>query len=43
MSLLITNIKELLQVRDENVKKNSGKAKRQLPLIKNAYLLIAND
>jgi len=43
MSLLITNIKELLQVRDINVLKVSEAAMKQLPTIKNAYLLIEGD
>ncbi len=43
MSLLITNIKELLQARDINVLKVSGAAMKQLPTIKNAFILIDND
>ncbi|MFD2823718.1 imidazolonepropionase [Lacinutrix iliipiscaria] len=43
MSLLIINIKELLQVRDTNVLKISGSEMRVLPTIKNAYLLIEDD
>ena len=43
MSLLITNIKELLQVRDINVLKISGNEMKYLPTIKNAYLLIEDD
>ena len=43
MSLLITNIKELLQVRELNISKVSGKEMRQLPTIKDAYLLIEDD
>lgn len=42
MSLLITNIKELLQVRDNNVTKVSGKDMKNLPSIKNAFLYIEN-
>lgn len=43
MSILITNIKELLQVRDTNVSKVSGTDMKQLPTLKNAYVLINND
>ncbi|WNM18419.1 imidazolonepropionase [Flavobacterium capsici] len=43
MQLLITNIKELLQVRETNIEKVSGKEMATLPTIKNAFLLIEND
>jgi imidazolonepropionase len=43
MSLLITNIKELLQIRAENVGYLSGKAMDELPSIRNAYLYIEDD
>lgn len=43
MSLLITNIKELLQVRDNNILKVSGSEMNVLPTIKNGYLLIEHD
>ncbi len=43
MTTLITNIKELLQVRDATVKKVSGAEMAILPSLKNAYLLIEND
>ena len=43
MTILITNIKELLQVRDENILNVSGNQMKLLPSIKNAYLLIEND
>ncbi|PWH82456.1 imidazolonepropionase [Algibacter marinivivus] len=43
MSILITNIKNLIQVRDQNVLKVFGKDMQQLPSIKNAFLLIKND
>jgi len=43
MTTLITNIKELLQVRDTNVLKVSGSNMKTLPTIKNAYLLIEHD
>ncbi|HEX9978939.1 MAG TPA: imidazolonepropionase [Flavobacterium sp.] len=41
--MLITNIRELLQVRDRNVSKVCGSEMAELPLINNAYLLIEND
>lgn len=43
MSILIINIKELLQVRDSNILKVSGKDMKVLPTIKNAYVLIEDD
>jgi imidazolonepropionase len=43
MTTLITNIQELLQIRDATIKKVSGAAMAILPSIKNAYLLIEND
>lgn len=43
MSILIINIKELLQVRDSNVLKVSGKDMKVLPTLKNAYVLIEDD
>lgn len=43
MITLITNIKELLQVRKEHVSKVSGKSMAVLPTIKNAYLIIKDD
>ena len=43
MSILIINIKELLQVRDSNVLKVSGKDMNVLPTLKNAYVLIEDD
>ncbi|MCH7524209.1 MAG: imidazolonepropionase [Bacteroidetes bacterium] len=43
MSVLITNIKELLQVRDTPVSKVSGIQMKELPTIKNAYILIDDD
>ncbi|MBT8295372.1 MAG: imidazolonepropionase, partial [Gramella sp.] len=43
MSLLLTNIKELVQVRDQNIRKVSGKEMKVLPGIKNAWLYIEND
>lgn len=43
MSTLIINIKELLQTRESDSCKISGAEMKQLPSIKNAYLLIEND
>ncbi|CAL65735.1 imidazolonepropionase [Christiangramia forsetii] len=43
MTLLVTNIKELLQVREQNILKVSGSEMKELPTIKNAWLLIEND
>ena len=43
MSTLITNIKELLQVRETPLKKISGASMKELPSIKNAYLLMEHD
>ena len=43
MRTLIKNIKELLQIRDASVKQVSGTDMKELPTIKNAYLLIEND
>lgn len=43
MSLLIINIKELLQVRQPNILKVEGSAMKVLPSIKNAYLHIIDD
>jgi imidazolonepropionase len=43
MSILITNIKELLQVRDQPVKFISGSEMNHLPSIKNGYVLIDHD
>ena len=40
MTALIINIKELLQVRNSNILKVSGKAMKQLPALENAYVLI---
>lgn len=43
MTILITNIKELLQVRDQKILKVSGAEMKELPSIKDAWLLIEND
>jgi len=42
MRTLFKNIKELIQVRDQNTLKVSGKDMQHLPTIKNAFLLIKN-
>jgi imidazolonepropionase len=43
MSILIINIKELLQIRDSGVLKVSGEDMKVLPTLKNAYVLIEDD
>lgn len=43
MSILITNIKELLQVHNTNVTIVKGNDMKKLPVLKNAYLFIEND
>ena len=43
MSILIINIKELVQVRDTNVTLVKGEDMKLLPTIKNAYLYIDHD
>lgn len=43
MTTLITNIQELLQIRDASIRKVSGSEMAVLPSIKKAYLLIEND
>nr|WP_315140459.1 imidazolonepropionase [uncultured Flavobacterium sp.] len=43
MTTLITNIKELLQVRNSDILKVSGAEMAILPTIKNAYLVITDD
>lgn len=43
MTTLITNIKELLQVRESGITKVSGAEMAVLPTIKNAYLLIKDN
>ncbi len=42
MTTLIFNIKALLQIRNSNVIKVSGKEMKQLPTLENAYVLIEN-
>ncbi len=43
MRTLIFNIKELLQIRDESIKKVSGADMKELPTIKNAYLRVEDE
>ena len=43
MSLLITHIKSLLQVRENTANFLSGEEMKTLPSIENAYLKIEND
>lgn len=43
MGILITNIKELLQIREAGVTKLSGAEMAELPSVKNAWLLIEGD
>ncbi|MHA7944420.1 imidazolonepropionase [Formosa sp. 3Alg 14/1] len=43
MSILITNIKQLVQTRTHGISKVSGEEMNELPLIENAYLLIEHD
>jgi imidazolonepropionase len=42
MTTLIINIKALLQIRNSNIIKVSGKEMKQLPTLENAYVLIDN-
>ncbi|RRJ87736.1 imidazolonepropionase [Paenimyroides tangerinum] len=43
MKILITNIKELLQVRETSINKVSGSDMKVLPSIKNAFLYLEDD
>lgn len=43
MALLITNIKELLQIRETGISKVSGSEMAQLPLLQNAWLLVKGN
>ena len=43
MKTLLFNIKELLQIRDESIKKVSGADMKELPTIKNAYLRVEDE
>jgi imidazolonepropionase len=43
MKILLINIKELLQIREQSITKVSGVEMKQLPSLQNAWLLIEND
>lgn len=43
MLTLIVNIKELIQIREKEIRKVSGDEMATLPFLKNAFLLIKND
>ena len=43
MKILFTHIQELVQVRDNSVEKVSGSEMAELPVLKNAWLLIEDD
>ena len=43
MSILITNIKQLIQVHDSNTTIVKGKAMKELPFIENAYIYLEHD
>ena len=43
MSILIKNIKKLVQIRDSSSRKISGADMKTLPCIENAFLLIEGD
>ncbi|MGI9530256.1 imidazolonepropionase [Lutimonas sp.] len=43
MKTLLFNIKELLQIRDEGIQKVAGADMKELPAIKNAYLLVEDE
>ena len=43
MQTLIINIKELIQIRENGIQKVSGSEMANLPLMRNAFLLIEND
>ena len=43
MSILIKNIKQLVQVHENNVMIVKGKDMKRLPILENAYVYIAND
>ncbi|SNR83796.1 imidazolonepropionase [Flavobacterium sp. ov086] len=43
MTTLITNIKELLQIRETSISKVSGTEMAELPTIKNAFLVLKDD
>ncbi len=43
MKLLLLNVKELLQIRTQNIHKVSGQEMKHLPTIKNAWLLLEDE
>jgi imidazolonepropionase len=43
MTILFTHIKELVQIRDASKQKVSGQEMKELPVLKNAFLLIENE
>lgn len=43
MTTLLINIKELIQIREPNIDKVSGNAMNELPLLRDAFLLIENE
>ena len=43
MSILITNIHQLVQVHDKNIMLRSGEEMKSLPVIENAYVYIEHD
>ena len=43
MKTLFINVKELVQVRDSSVRKITGENMRELPILRNAFLLIENQ
>ena len=43
MRILLTHIKELVQIRESSVQKVSGRSMRELPSLENAFLLLDND
>jgi imidazolonepropionase len=43
MKTILINIKELIQIRPKGLKKVSGLEMKELPLIKNAFLIIENE
>ena len=43
MSILITNIRQLVQVHKKNVTLLKGKEMRELPVLENSYVYIEHD
>ena len=43
MTILLKNIKEILQVRNQHIDKLEGQEMKTLPVLENAFLLIEND